>query len=531
MIPRKLFDIVVATSRTYGKLGIGSNGDLPWRSVKEMNIFKEITTNGLFANENKYCNMVIMGRKTFDSIPDKYRPLKNRVNLVISKSYFDTKPPYMSHEWFDDNNKCGYFNSFDGCLSYINDNNLKGNVYVIGGSQIYDIALRNKYLRYIYMSDVVPTIRNNFEADTFFDMDENNHRKIYESPYVKDNELMFSLGVYKRRPNNNFTDNDSEINPKITNALGQVMKTDDLWVSSSIPVTYSTHPENQYLDLLRDIMVNGAERGDRTGTGVFSVFGRQLRFNDISNQFPLLTTKKVFWKGVVLELLWFLSGNTNANNLKNEGVHIWDGNTSRGFLDKSGLEYYEEGDCGPFYGFQWRHFNAEYKGMDNDYTDKGYDQVQWCINEIRKNPTSRRLIVSAWNASELDKMCLNPCHVMYQFYCDPDKREMSVHMYQRSADVFLGLPFNIASTALFLKLMCYMTNYKAKDVIVSLGDAHIYSNHVNQCNIQLKRKPYEWTQVIIDPRETINKIDMVKFDDIKLVNYQSHGSIKAKMAV
>jgi thymidylate synthase len=171
--------------------------------------------------------------------------------------------------------------------------------------------------------------------------------------------------------------------------------------------------------------------------------------------------------------------------------------------------------------------------MNTDYTGKGKDQVAWCINEIKNNPTSRRLIVSAWNPSVLNEMCLNPCHVMYQFYCNPEKKELSVHMYQRSADVFLGLPFNIASTALFLHLMCYMTDYKPKDVVVSLGDAHIYSNHIDQCHTQLEREPYDWCKLNIVPNDNrkVENIEDFQYNELKLINYKSHGTIKAVMAV
>jgi dihydrofolate reductase/thymidylate synthase len=524
----KLFDIIVATSKL-SKYGIGLNNSLPWNSRKEMNLFKELSINSFFKKDNSNDNIVIMGRNTFESIPEKFRPLKSRINMIISNSYFNDKYNNQNCIWI--NRNCAYFKSIDDCFKYINDygeeENLKGDIFVIGGSKIYNQLFNHENLRYVFMSDLKnnKTEDNKFNVDSYLDFNEDNFTKKYESSFEDDNDVSFNFNIYQK--NGLDIKNNNEINPNIVNMFQSI--------KSLEPYTFNNinHPENEYLSLLKDILKNGTKRNDRTGTGIISVFGRQLRFNDVDKHFPLLTTKRVFWKGVSLELLWFLSGNTNANKLKEQGVHIWDGNTSREFLDNYGLNHYETGDCGPFYGFQWRHFGAKYENMNTDYTNQGYDQVKWCINEIKNNPTSRRLIVSAWNAGVLKEMCLNPCHVMYQFYCDPENKQMSVHMYQRSADVFLGLPFNIASTATFLHLMCYMTGYKPKDVIVSLGDAHIYNNHIEQCHIQLERMPFDWCQLSIEPENgrVIENIEDFKYNELKLINYKSHKTIKAEMAV
>lgn len=508
----KYFDIVVATTKKYG---IGLNNTLPWNSRLEMNLFRKITTSG---NSN---NIVIMGRKTYDSIPRQFKPLKNRINMVLSNKFFDDKK--HDYVWF--NRNLAYFKSFDTVMDYINkhgvEENLDGNIYVIGGGNLYNQTLMHPNLRYIFRSE----IQNDIDCDTFINFDDENYRKIYESELVKDTDVSFNLNIHQ---NQNYGGK-MEI-PKEIYKYFNVKPVSDYFKTNEINKINKNEGEQQYLNLLDDIMINGVEKPDRTGTGIVSVFGRQLRFNNIEQHFPLLTTKRVFWKGVSKELMWFLSGSTDATLLQKEGVHIWDGNTSREFLDKNGLEYYDEGDCGPFYGFQWRHFGADYEDKYANYEGKGYDQVKWCIDEIKKNPTSRRLIVSAWNASVLKEMCLNPCHVMYQFYANPETKELSVHMYQRSADVFLGLPFNIASTALFLKLMCKMTDYQPKDVVVSLGDAHIYSNHVEQCKTQMERKPYDFPQLEIADKQ-VDDISEYTTEDFKIMNYKCHPTIKAKMAI
>ena len=578
---RKFFDIVVATCKHNGKYGIGIKNDLPWNSKKDMSFFKEITTNNFFANsyndniDNKM-NILIMGRKTYDSIPENFKPFSKRINCVISRSLFEnnkfSKNSNIKYYW--ENRQLGFFSSLDTCLDYINENKyeeqLDGNCYLIGGAELYKQGFKHSDLRFVFNNE----IKEEFECDTYIDFNPSEYNKLYESPIINDVNLSFSTNIYQNiksvenkdlqlssRMNTFFNSNGSNfsnpninvnnssvssINSSVICINSSVSKRNyssssqccnsgciNCNVSTNVSTNINTHPEYEYLDLLNDILKNGTKRTDRTNVGTLSVFGRQLRFNNISKNFPMLTTKKVYWKGVAEELLWFLRADTNANNLKDKNVHIWDGNTSREYLDSVGLYHYEIGECGPFYGFQWRHFGADYKTMYDDYNEQGIDQVKYVIDTIKKNPYSRRLIVSAWNPTVLDKMCLNPCHVMYQFYCDPEKKELSVHMYQRSADVFLGLPFNIASTATFLSLVSNLTGYTPKDVIVSIGDAHIYSNHVEQCYTQLGRLPYEWCTLSIEPENdrVIENIEDFKYSELKLINYKSHPTIKATMAV
>ena len=296
-----------------------------------------------------------------------------------------------------------------------------------------------------------------------------------------------------------------------------------------------------YLKLLSDILQNSVkEKNERTGTGTIKVFGRMLRF-DLAKGFPLLTTKKMFIKGITYELLWFIKGDSNIRFLVQNGVNIWNEWPYQNYLIKNKLdkkypkysdEWYKKqidfvdkiknnkkfaekwGDCGPFYGVQWRNFN-------------GVDQLAWVINEIKKNPSSRRLIVNAWNAPLVSQMALPPCHVMYQFQVS--KGKLNCMMYQRSVDTFLGLPFNIASYALLTLMVSQVTGYKPGELIMSLGDTHIYLNHVKQAKEQIKRKPYRLPKMKINPK--VKNINKFEYQDFELVNYKFHPLIKAQISV
>ena len=262
----------------------------------------------------------------------------------------------------------------------------------------------------------------------------------------------------------------------------------------------------QYLDLLQHIMDHGVEKTDRTGTGTQSVFGYQLRF-DLQKGFPLVTTKKVHLKSIIYELLWFLKGETNIAYLKEHGVRIWD-------------EWADEnGELGPVYGKQWR----SWEGADG----KVVDQVTELISQIKKNPDSRRLIISAWNVAELPKMALMPCHALFQFYVANGK--LSCQLYQRSADVFLGVPFNIASYALLTLMIAQVCDLQPGEFIHTFGDVHIYSNHREQVALQLSRSPYPLPTMKLNP--AVKDIFDFQFEDFTLENYQSHPSIKAPVAV
>ena len=262
----------------------------------------------------------------------------------------------------------------------------------------------------------------------------------------------------------------------------------------------------QYTDLMRHVLAHGNKKEDRTGTGTLSVFGYQMRFN-LADGFPLLTTKKVHLKSIIHELLWFLQGSTNIAYLKENGVRIWD-------------EWADEnGNLGPVYGYQWRNWPKP----DGSHID----QISQVVSAIKKNPDSRRLIVSAWNVADVDQMKLPPCHAFFQFYVADGR--LSCQLYQRSADIFLGVPFNIASYALLTMMVAQVCDLKLGDFVHTLGDAHIYTNHVEQVNEQLSRDIRPLPQMKINPN--VQDIFSFKFEDFELVNYDPHPAIKGQVAV
>ncbi|AZB49250.1 thymidylate synthase [Phascolarctid gammaherpesvirus 1] len=284
--------------------------------------------------------------------------------------------------------------------------------------------------------------------------------------------------------------------------------------------------ENQYLEAIKLILDHGTVRRDRTGVGTKSIFGLHMRF-DLRNQFPLLTTKKIFWRGVVEELLWFLRGCTDANELSNKGVKIWDGHGSRSYLDKVGLVDRPVGDLGPIYGFQWRHFGAKYAGSHIDYSGQGVDQLESIITTIKENPHDRRILMCAWNPADLALMALPPCHVLCQFYvCEG---YLSCQMYQRSGDMGLGVPFNIASYSLLTYMVAQVTDLKPKEFILCLGDAHVYLNHVEGLKEQIKRCPRAPPKLKLN--ESITNIHDFHFSDLRLEEYYPHPQIKLEMVV
>jgi thymidylate synthase len=288
--------------------------------------------------------------------------------------------------------------------------------------------------------------------------------------------------------------------------------------------------EYKYLDLLNDILNNGSERNDRTCTGTISVFARQLRFNISNGICPVLTTKKVPWKHCIEELLWFLRGDTDSKKLESKGVKIWKGNSSREFLDNRSLNHLQEGDIGAGYGFQWRHYGAEYTGCNDDYNNKGIDQVNMLIQNIKTNPYDRRHILTAWNPSALDQMALPPCHCFAQFYVEGEF--LSCHMYQRSVDAFLGFPWNILSYSLLTKIIALKCGLEAKELIISTGDTHIYKNHINQVKEQLSRTPFErFPTILLDNSIKTKDFSEIIIDDFTLCDYNPQEAIKGLMAI
>ncbi|OQS00973.1 bifunctional dihydrofolate reductase-thymidylate synthase 2 [Achlya hypogyna] len=470
--------MIVAVAK--GSHGIGIKGQLPWRLSGDLKRFRELTTATTDAAKQ---NAVVMGRKTWESLPAKHRPLAGRINVVLSRdATFRASLAAVG---------VVTAGSLDEGVAAVPD---VEHVFVIGGQSLYEEAARHPRCTRAHVTVVDGT----FECDAFFPA------------------ALGSLGFER------------------TSASAAVVENDLSYVYEQWD---RKHEERQYLELIDKILQEGVRKGDRTGTGTLSLFGAQMRFNLRHDVFPLLTTKRVFWKGVAEELLWFISGNTNAKTLQDKGIKIWDGNGSREFLDKCaaspagrsplGLTQREVGDLGPVYGFQWRHFGATYVDMHTDYSGQGVDQLADVIHKIKHSPDDRRILLSAWNPSDLGLMALPPCHMFCQFYVA--NGELSCQMYQRSADMGLGVPFNIASYALLTRMIAQVCGLRAGDFIHVIGDAHVYSNHVEPLQEQLARTPTPFPTLRINPAKT--DIDSFVFEDFTLQGYSPQKAIKMEMAV
>ena len=453
-----IWSIIVACDKNDG---IGYEGNMPWRCLADLKYFQSMTTH--VTNKNMR-NAVVMGRLTWESLPRK--PLLGRLNVVLSRSYTG------GEEKSDENVVyCSDLRNVPSLLTNIET------VWCIGGTNVYTQCLKLFNIRHIYKT----IIDREYKCDRFF-------------PSKIDG---FSL----RSSQSILTKVDDDENTKITYEIHNFS---------------GNHAEYQYLDHISRILNKGITRKDRTGVGTYSMFGLHMRF-DLREHFPLLTTKRVFFRGVVEELLWFLRGDTSVRRLQDKKVRIWDGNAG------------DSEDLGPIYGFQWRHFGAKYEGCDADYSGKGIDQVARVIHLIKTNPTSRRMIISAWNPVDLDQMALPPCHVLYQFYVE--NGHLSCSMYQRSGDMGLGVPFNIASASLLTHIVANITDLKPGELIHTIGDAHVYTNHVEPLRVQCSRVPRSFPRVQIKKKLTLETLSSLQYKDILCEGYMPHPKLPMKMAV
>lgn len=288
------------------------------------------------------------------------------------------------------------------------------------------------------------------------------------------------------------------------------------------------HDENQYTNLIKSILEEGDMIKGRNGNAK-TIYGCSMHFSLQNGTLPLLTTKKVAWKTCLRELLWFISGSTDNAVLQEQKVNIWNGNSTKEYLHTRGLAHYKENDLGPVYGHQWRHFNAPYETCDTDYTGKGVDQLQYIIEQLndKDNRHSRRLIMSAWNPCQLDEMALPPCHILSQFHVSGDGKRLSCSLYQRSGDVGLGVPFNIASYSLLTHLIAHHCGMEACDFIYHIGNAHIYDDHIDALKCQADKTPFEFPTLCISEKKS--GIDHYTFEDFIVKDYHSHETVKMNM--
>lgn len=415
-------------------------------------------------------SILIMGRKTVDNLPY----LKDREILCI------TRDKNIKSD-INRINNINYFNNIDSAIQYAKG--LEKKIFIAGGAEIYNLVLNNypKELFKVHLS----IMKKDYYCDKFIKYD-----------FFPDWVIMEKI------EHEEFTH--------------YVLK-------------YNNYGENQYLNILKNVIENGEYRAGRNGC-TKSIFGQHLKF-DLTKGFPLFTTRKSFWRGVVEELLFFIKGETNSKILEEKNINIWKGNTSRKFLDDNNMKFRKEGMMGPMYGYQWRNFNAKYDEKTGKPTTPGLDQLKIVIEQIKNNPTSRRILMTDFNPFQASEGVLFPCHsIILQFYVDNEF--IDIFCFNRSSDLFHGLNFNVPSTSLLLMIIAKMTNLKPRYVNISLGDSHIYFSHIKAVKEQLLRQPYELPTVSINKEiNNISDLENLEYKDFTLENYKSHGAIKVDMVV
>lgn len=465
------FSVIVAVDAGNG---ISKEGEIPWNSRDDMKFFRDTTLG-------RGKNVIIMGRVTYESLPEERRPLEGRHNVVISNTWKQEKHSEIS-----------IYPSLHEALAGIGGSvQTYDKVFICGGEKIYNEVLEN----YMYLCDnvYVTKFKTDYSCDQFFCFDK-----------VKD--LPPFCEACKTRDYTRYTFNASK--------------------------SYN-HAEYEYLSLLERVVKTGERRPDRTGIGTLSLFGERMCF-DISDRIPLLTTKKMFYEGAIRELLFFISGKTDTRLLEQQGTKIWHDNTSGKFLKDRKLDY-DDGDMGPMYGWQMRHAGLPYpvKGFsDPEFSDKGgIDQLKNVVQSIRDDPFSRRHIISMWSVPQIDQMVLAPCHVLVQFNVSADKKNLDCQLYQRSGDLFLGLPWNIISYTFLTYMIAHITGLRPRKLIHIIGDAHVYLNHQEQVSRQLKRTPRPLPKLTFRNSTRLHEIDDFTFENFCIENYVSCPAIPAQMAV
>ena len=468
------FSIVAAVSKNNG---IGYDGQLPWLIPQDMQHFYRTT-----AGNGREMNAVIMGIRTFETLT---QPLPDRINIVLTSNKTvatnDVDAPLVF-----------FAHSFDQTLQICVDT-LVRKVFVIGGQDLYQEAVKHPHCK----SVIITRIQEDYLCDRYWQFPSRETKDLFILTASSD---MRGFCHKKHKDVNMVIE---EWTPFISN-----------------------HEEQKYLNLLREILDYGLVKDTRTGLQTKSVFGRQLRF-DLKNGFPLMTTKSVPLRVVFEELMWFIRGETDVDKLKAKNVHIWDDNTSRATLDKMGLVDMEEGTLRYGYGFQWRHFGEEYRTKHEEY--KGFDQIGEVIRQLKTDRDSRRIVLTAWNPSQIRESVLPPCHVMYIFNVCQNK--LSTMLVMRSSDTPLGLPFNIASTAMLTHILAHICGLEVGEVVASLGDCHIYENQEDGVRELLTRFPFKFPEVKIVNFDSDRNIESLEWENIELKNYNCHPKIVIPMAV
>lgn len=498
-----MINLIACVTVFKNKLAIGRSGDLLFKLKDDMAFFKNITTNSLSKDSKLSKNILLMGRKTWFSIPKKVRPFNNRINLVLTNNKKLLTP---IHKLFNINDRSiAYFITMDTfCKIYEKYN---PNVFVIGGSQIYNRFLNGTFkVDKIYLTDVKTEnglgvkFDKDSEPNEFMNHFDSKFKLISYSEKYTQHDLSYRILTYKN-----------------TNTVSE---------------------EYKYLDFMKNILDNGNLREDRTGTGTISVFGNKIKF-DISQSIPLITSKRIPFKTIIEELLWMCRGDSDAKILEKKGIKIWSPNTSREFLDKRGLEHYPIGILGPQYGFLWRHFGAKYSPSFGD-TSKidttligGFDQLKNVEYLLQNDPFSRRIMISAWSPDRLNEQCLPSCHYSIQFYVTEENAEryLSCMFIMRSSDFDTAACYNCSAYSILTYILAKKYNMKPKELIYISGDGHIYDDHIEQVKEQLSRTPRPFPKIKLD--NSIIKKDWAEItvEDFELIGYFPHKYIPIKMAI
>lgn len=492
---------------TTPNLGIGRDNELLVRISQDLQYFKKITT---IESNNALQNLIVMGRKTWDSIGS---PLPGRINIIITRN----KKLITRNKKFGklENDSC-YFCTLESFVKFYKKNTSL-QVFIIGGAQIFNYFLHNQanylipytlYITMLYPNSSLP------KPDTFINGIPQEYSLMSFSDKMIGQESI-RAGSGNNNSNIQYRHLEFQYSPSLTNTTSE----------------YST--------LLSRVLTSGQSRQDRTNIGTIGMFGAQIRF-DISKYIPIVETKRIPWKQCVEELLWFLRGDTDVNILREKGIKIWDGNTSRKFLDDQGLFDTSEYKLPYGYGWQWRFFGAEYSELFSD-TSKinpsligGFDQIQYVLDELKNNPYSRRIMISAWNPTTLNKCPLVPCHYSVQFYVSKDIHGdlcLSCHYIMRSNDLFLGAPWNILSYAILTNIIALKLGMKPHELVYSGSDVHVYSTHIEQVKTQLSRNHRNNSVLVMNPEIATKDLRKITIDDFDIVGYFPDSSIAAKMAV
>lgn len=512
------YNLIAAHS--FPELGIGLGGALPWSIPDDLKYFNQLTSN----------NIVIMGRQTWDSLPVKYRPLPNRINIILTnqkdKHHMPTDNFYDNPIWTDCDNVDNVVTQLIGTSSSPYPGILS---FIIGGAQIYQWALHNLDIQTSYITEVFLNEKKNMDSfDTFFPKYDPNNWGGLSVTSVE------PIRSHIMTHSNTSAASTTSATKTVYYRFIRYSKLDDPETQQEVKDTL--YSEYQYLDIMRKIMLEGLDRPDRTGTGTLSIFGTQQKY-DLSKEFPMTTTKRISLRWIFEELMLYITGRTDNKILQKKGIHIWDGNTSREFLDKRGLQHYPEGDMGETYGFNMRHYGGDYQGCDKEYVvgQDGYDQLGNVLHLIRTDPTSRRMIINLWNPATGNRAALPSCLMMYQFYVDTVHHRLDCQIYIRSSDYFLANSWNACTGALLVHLICGMEGIDLTPgtLTVVTGDTHLYKTHLEQVATNLERQPYLRPQLFVTPHDGRKILDMRQwqFDDLRLVGYRAYPSIPAPMAV